>query len=341
LDADRTALLALTQYEAKDYYSARESAAYALQKYNVLETAFNAWLLRQEIRARGFEGYDPDNFELGGEIISGAMDAYMADDLTGAREKAEEALSTFNMVLSTSWASYAELRSSLAEGERLAALDMKTDIAAKDFFRMADSDNKTALDMLRAEKYEDAARLFINAEAMFVVASITTLEKRRTADAALRNAQETSVGIQDNEYLLENRRLIKLAEEAFSKGDYDASARFADDAAYLAIQPDVNAANMAAQQFEGLEAGPIPLPATYTVRPWSVSKDCFWNIAGFPWVHGNPHQWRLLYNANKSKLPDPNNPNLLEPGIVLDIPSIKGEVRQGAWTSGMTYEPLK
>jgi hypothetical protein len=189
-DADKTALLAFTQYEAKDYYSARDSAANALQKFNVLETAFNAWLLRHEIRERGFAGYDTDNFERGDEIISNAMDAYMKGDLAGAREKAEEAISTYNLALSNAWASYAELRSSLAEGERLAALDMKTNIAAKEFFKIADSENKVALDLLELKNYEDAAKLFINAEAMFVIASITTLEKRRTADAAIRNANE-------------------------------------------------------------------------------------------------------------------------------------------------------
>jgi len=188
--ADRTAVLALSQYEAKNYYSARDTAAKALQMFNVLETAFNAWLLRVEILARGFAGYDSEHFELGGDIINDAMDAYMAGDLAAAGEKAEEALSIYNLVLLTSWASYAELRSSLAEGERMAALDMKTDIAAREFFRIADSDNKTALELLKTQKYEDAAKLFINAEAMFVIASITTLEKRRAAAAAIRNANE-------------------------------------------------------------------------------------------------------------------------------------------------------
>jgi len=140
-----------------------------------------------------------------------------------------------------------------------------------------------------------------------------------------------------NEYLDESRRLVKLAEEAFSEADYDKSAMLADEAA--------NLADMAAQLIKSPESPSISpsnaLPATYTVRPWSVSKDCFWNIAGFPWVYGNPHQWRLLYNANKSKLPNPDNPNILEPGTVLDIPSIKGEVRKGAWESGIVYEPLK
>ncbi len=88
---------------------------------------------------------------------------------------------------------------------------------------------------------------------------------------------------------------------------------------------------------------PVPgvLPATYTVRSWFESKDCFWNIAGLAGVYGNPYLWTTLYNANKLKLPDPNNPDTLEPGTVLDIPSIKGEVRQGAWESGKAYEPIR
>ena len=84
-----------------------------------------------------------------------------------------------------------------------------------------------------------------------------------------------------------------------------------------------------------------PLPASYTVRSWIYYKDCLWNIAARPWVYNDPEKWRVLYNANKSKLPDPNNPDLLEPGIVLDIPSIQGEARQGAWEAGKTYDPLR
>ncbi|MDR1253040.1 MAG: LysM peptidoglycan-binding domain-containing protein [Treponema sp.] len=73
------------------------------------------------------------------------------------------------------------------------------------------------------------------------------------------------------------------------------------------------------------------LPAQYTVKPWASSRDCLWNIAGRPWAYGDPNEWRLLYNANRAKLPDPNNPNLILPGMVLDIPSIRGEERQGMW----------
>ena len=77
--------------------------------------------------------------------------------------------------------------------------------------------------------------------------------------------------------------------------------------------------------------GPADLPSQYTVRTWANERDCLWNIAGYSWVYGDPWRWRDLYNANRSRLPDPNNPDLIEPGFILDIPSIRGETRQGMW----------
>jgi nucleoid-associated protein YgaU len=86
--------------------------------------------------------------------------------------------------------------------------------------------------------------------------------------------------------------------------------------------------------------GPAPLPAQYTVRAWNISKDCFWNISGRPWVYGDPAKWRMLYNANKAKLPEPDNPDLIHPGMILDIPSIDGETRSGMWDPSKNYSPL-
>jgi hypothetical protein len=83
------------------------------------------------------------------------------------------------------------------------------------------------------------------------------------------------------------------------------------------------------------------LPAQYTVRPWEVSLDCFWNIAAQPWAYNDGSQWRVLYNANKTKLPDPDNPDLLKPGAVLDIPSINKETREGMWEAGRSYATFR
>jgi len=79
------------------------------------------------------------------------------------------------------------------------------------------------------------------------------------------------------------------------------------------------------------------LPAQYIIRQWRTTGDCFWNIAGWSWVYGDPYQWRKLYDANKDKLPDPSNPNWMEPDMILDIPSIGGEVRSGMWDPSGKY----
>jgi hypothetical protein len=89
------------------------------------------------------------------------------------------------------------------------------------------------------------------------------------------------------------------------------------------------------------DSGVYPLPAQYTVQPWAISKDCLWNIAGRAWVYNDPTQWRLLYTANRARLPQPDNPDLIHPGMILDIPSIGGESREGMYDAGRTYVPLR
>lgn len=81
----------------------------------------------------------------------------------------------------------------------------------------------------------------------------------------------------------------------------------------------------------------LPLPATYVVRPWASTRDCFWTIAKYSFVYNNPYRWRALYDANRTKLRQPNNPDLVHVGTVLSIPSIKGEYREGRWMPGREY----
>lgn len=83
------------------------------------------------------------------------------------------------------------------------------------------------------------------------------------------------------------------------------------------------------------------LPKFYTVVSRPVNTDCFWNISKMRAVYNNPLLWPLLYKANKDKLRNPENPNLLHPGTVLEIPSAKGETRDGAYDPAVTYEPIE
>ena len=188
--ADNAALLALAQYEAEEYYEARDSAANALDLFRCLTLAHSAWILSWEINEREFSLYDLDNFERANEILSGAMDAYNAGDVPAVLENAEEARLRYSLVLSTGWAEYAEFHSSKADGERQAALDMRANIAARDYFSMAEHDYKDAHDQLNGENYEEAAKLFVNAEAMYVIANMLAQEKRVLARNLLREAHD-------------------------------------------------------------------------------------------------------------------------------------------------------
>ncbi|MGP1587556.1 MAG: LysM peptidoglycan-binding domain-containing protein [Treponemataceae bacterium] len=80
-----------------------------------------------------------------------------------------------------------------------------------------------------------------------------------------------------------------------------------------------------------------PLPQFYIVRPWVESKDCYWNIAGRSYVYNNPTLWENLYRANKTKMPDPANPDLIHPGMKVEIPSISGEYREGTYSPKAEY----
>jgi hypothetical protein len=188
--ADTTALAALEQYEAEDYYTARDTAAKALLMYQAMTSAYNAWLAQREIKDREFELYDSDNFNRAGEILNDAMNAFTAENFPLAREGADEALLRYNLVLSAGWAAYAELRFSLAEAERQAALDIKANIAARDLFTDADSNYKTSVISYDSQKYEEAAKQFINSEALFIAASASASEKRRNAAEVIKEAHE-------------------------------------------------------------------------------------------------------------------------------------------------------
>jgi hypothetical protein len=181
------------------------------------------------------------------------------------------------------------------------------------------------------------------------------------AEEAMRNAQLS------DEYVALQLK-IKAANDAIkaarSRLDWavtlDAPGRYPDEFAQAQSFYDLAIAERSAEHWdEAIEAAnqvlialadvqeaPLvaenpALPAQYTVRPWAVSKDCLWNIAGQPWAYGDSAKWRLIYEANRPRFPKPDNPDLIHPGMVLDIPSIRGEVRQDMWDSSKEYEPLQ
>ena len=93
----------------------------------------------------------------------------------------------------------------------------------------------------------------------------------------------------------------------------------------------------AIQAFSSIEEV-TPLPQFYIVKPWAETKDCYWNISGRSYVYNNPTLWENLYQANKSKMKDPANPDLIYPGMKVEIPSITGEYREGIYSPKAEYK---
>lgn len=83
------------------------------------------------------------------------------------------------------------------------------------------------------------------------------------------------------------------------------------------------------------------LPAYFVVRYFKVNTDCLWRIAGLPFVYNDPYKWPVLYKANRDAMPEPNNPDLILPGMTLVIPSLAGELRDGVWHDDAEYPVFK
>ncbi len=124
------------------------------------------------------------------------------------------------------------------------------------------------------------------------------------------------------EELAEGRALYEKASGEYNNKEYPLCMETCEEA--LAFLSAIGA---------GASKGDT-LPAYYRVRLLPGNKDCLWNIAGYEFIYNDPFSWRLLYEANKDKMPRPNNPDLIYPDMILTIPSKEGESRSGTWENG-------
>jgi len=188
--ADRAALEAWDLYEAGNYGDARIGAEQALSMFQILETGFAAWQRRREIvlMGLGFSDTAKDNLERADEIMGDAVHAYNAGDFSLAMENAIEAHARYSLLVSSGWTGLAQHRASTAEAERLAAVEIRGNVARKDIFEQADLIYVTALDLLRREHYMEAASQFEKATSLYSLAISSTLRLRDIAASTIMEA---------------------------------------------------------------------------------------------------------------------------------------------------------
>ena len=188
--ADETTLKALAQYESGDYYAARETAATALAKYQILLSAANAFLSREEIIANNFISRDEENFNKAETAGSAAMEAYDEGKLQAARDGIDEAQLRYNLVLNTGWETLVSERVQMASAERQKALNNKANVAVRAEFNAANALYEQAAASLKERKFRDAANQYRESGLKFAAASKAAEEKRITAEEAIREAEE-------------------------------------------------------------------------------------------------------------------------------------------------------
>jgi hypothetical protein len=164
-----------------------------------------------------------------------------------------------------------------------------------------------------------------------------------------------NLGVRENDQPVfdEAKSDFEVASSSFDDGDYEKSIEYSTmvlDALRdmkgkpyetAQVKPKEEPAEPSVQVIESAEPSGEDvtavsteekrLPKYYEVRLIPERRDCFWRIAEYGFVYGDPFKWRILYEANKSDLKYPDNPDLIFPGQVFVIPEQGGEVREGTW----------
>jgi hypothetical protein len=94
-EVDDSALLAMSQYGGGDYYTARDTAAAALERYQVMKVAADAWLARDALVATGVPASFPGYLQEVDDSGLLAVSQYEAGDYAAAKETATDVLGRY------------------------------------------------------------------------------------------------------------------------------------------------------------------------------------------------------------------------------------------------------
>ena len=198
--------------------------------------------------------------------------------------------------------------------------------------KLADEYTRQAQAALNAGRYDESIELSQKAEenAALSRAYIDMMLAKKSADDEMKIAQNKiawakSINADKNFPMAFTAAQNKYAgaEKSYDGEDYKAAANYARES--VAALDGVREVT--------------PLPEFYVVRPWADTNDCFWNISGRPYIYNNPLLWENLYQANKTNIPRPEDPNLILPGMKMQIPSLSGEIRDGVYDPAKAYDP--
>jgi hypothetical protein len=190
---------------------------------------------------------------------------------------------------------------------------------AKDAFEAGDYDQAADL-AAQAEEYFSQSDAYVEKMVLYQEAQTAIAD----AEAIYGEARKNGADKNFPDAFADAGKNLDAAREAMVREEYDVAIKFA----------------RAVGDFLAVAKAGLPLPATYKVILNKKIRDCLWRISAMAAVYGDALQWEKLYEANRKRLVDPNNPDLILPGQVLSIPSLYGEKRSGLYDPSKAYQPL-
>jgi hypothetical protein len=189
LRTDNIAVEALDQYEAKDYYKARDTGLLMLDAYKTMTVGLQAYKLRMDIEELGLYQYDSANLDAVDAIGLSALDDFEKGNIASAANKANDALARYEQSFAGSIQAALTDLGALATAERARAIELRANVAAKPEYDIAETIFIQGAIAQNDKNYELAARNYVQSRAMFIEVSRLALEKRRLAEEAIHEAE--------------------------------------------------------------------------------------------------------------------------------------------------------
>jgi hypothetical protein len=187
--ADSLADQALAQYEAKDYYKAKDTGLLLLDSYNAITVGLQAYKLRLEMDYLGFYAYDSAALDAADEMGYSACDDYMAGNVASAATKATNVLALYEQCYTAHIQTVAHDLGLLATAERNKAREVKANVAVRQDFNTAHTLLVQGVNAENDRNFKLAALDYAHALEMFKAATALTLVKRQQAENAIRQAE--------------------------------------------------------------------------------------------------------------------------------------------------------
>ncbi|AEM22701.1 putative outer membrane protein (tmpB) [Brachyspira intermedia PWS/A] len=127
---------------------------------------------------------------------------------------------------------------------------------------------------------------------------------------------------------------LSSAGETLIANNYSDSLMHSKNVISLVNSMESTSGDISSPEEEVIVTDGTVFPQYYIVQSRRTNTDSLWRIASYDFIYGNGNLWKKIYDANKDTI---KNPNVIRAGQKLIIPSLKGETRQGTYSTNQTY----